>query len=302
MWDSLLTNSHWYVPQENLLSYITSGTNFTDPQPTVAWDQTLWSLGTSTNGVFTGSSTATFYVSPLVTLTSSNTIQGVATDSGQIRMQFTPTDGGPVTIGIGQFRDVNGETAMEMQMITGSSGSGGVLFSHWAYMEEYDPSTFTPPDPLPNSDIVSEEWAWTLNTSWALASDDVFGDGGVGNFSITNYRNGYFWGPGTGPASTSLATFTFLGSITPEGNVLFNILDSEANLISLTGQIAGNAETGQMLLREYQFDGTVADFGSLSTASIIPEPSALPMALLAVAVLFLHRKFFASRTNARSRS
>lgn len=182
-------------------------------------------------------------------------------------------------------------TAMEMQMLTGSSGSGGVLFSHWAYMLKYDPDSFTPPDPLPNSDLVSQEWIWTADTTWALSSDDVFGTGGVGTFSITDYRNGYFWGPGTGPAATDLESFTFLGSITPEGNVLFNILDSAANLTSLTGQITGDVQTGQMLLRQYEFNGSTASFGSLSTAAIIPEPSVFLLLVVAVAMLVGARRF-----------
>lgn len=280
-WDSTISNSYWYVPQENLLAYITSGTSFIDPAPTVAWDQTLWSLGNSTNGVFSGDSRATFYVSPLVSFTSSNTILGVATDSDQIRMQFTSTTGNGTTIGIGQFRDVNGTTAMQMQMITGSAGS--VLFSHWAYMLPYDPNTFTPPDPLPNSIFVSTQWAWTENTTWTLQDDDLFGMGGSGTFSITNYRNGYFWGSGSGPAGTPGESFTQLGSITPEGNVLFNLFDSSANLVSLTGQITGGPNDGAMVLRSYGFNGTTATFGPEGFASVVPEPGALALLSTAAA-------------------
>jgi len=32
-WDSLLTNSHWYVPQENLLASMSKSTSFTAPPP-----------------------------------------------------------------------------------------------------------------------------------------------------------------------------------------------------------------------------------------------------------------------------
>jgi hypothetical protein len=279
-WDSTISNSSWYVPQENLLAYITTGTSFTDPDPTVAWDQTLWSLGTCLNGVFSGDSRATFYVSPEVSYISTNTILGVATDTDQIRMQFTSSTGG-TTIGIGQFRTVNGTTAMQMQMITGAPG--GVLFSHWAYMLPYDPDTFTPPDPLPNSALVSTEWAWTANTTWMFQNNDLFGIGGTGSFTITNYRNGYFWGSGSGPAGTPGASFTQLGSITPEGNVLFNLYDSSASLVSLTGQITGGPGDGEMLLRSYGFDGTSASFGSPGFAAVVPEPSTYVMALAGLA-------------------
>ena len=285
-WDSLLSNSHWYVPQENLLSYMSSSTNFTTPPPLVLWDQTLWSLGAAVDGVFSGSSQANFF-SPELSFSNTASILGLATESGQIRMRFTTSDGGTI-IGIGQFRDVSGTTAMQMQMISGQAGTA--YTTHWAYMMPYDPATFTPPAPVPNSDIVSTEWAWTDGTTWTLASDDLFGPDGVGTFSVTDYRNGYFWGPGTGPAATTLSNFTFLGSITPEGNVLFNVLDSSANLTSLTGLITGGPETGEMVLRTYEFDGSVADFGTIGTASIVPEPSVFLMLFVAMAILAVRRK------------
>jgi hypothetical protein len=290
-WDALLSNSHWYVPQENLLSYMSSSTSFTTPPPLVLWDQTLWSLGTAVGGRFTGSSQANFFSTDL-SFSNTASIVGLATDAGppntgQIRMRFSTSDGGTI-IGIGQFREVSGTTAMQMQMISGQPGTA--YTTHWAYMMPYDPSSFTPPDPVPNSDIVSTEWAWTDGTTWTLASEDLFGAGGVGNFSVTDYRNGYFWGPGTGPATTSLSNFTFLGSITPEGNVLFNVLDSSANLTSLTGLITGGPETGEMVLRTYEFDGTTAGFGIIGTATIVPEPSVFLLLLVAMAILATSRR------------
>jgi len=290
-WDALLSNSHWYVPQENLLSYMTSSTNFTTPPPLVLWDQTLWSLGTAFEGAFSGSSVANFY-SPELSFSNTATIAGLATESGEIRIRFTTSDGGTI-IGIGQFRDVSGTNAMQMQMISGQPGT--FYTTHWAYMMPYDPTTFTPPDPVPNSDIVYTEWAWTDGTTWTLASDDLFGAGGVGTFSVEDYRNGYFWGPGTGPAATTLSNFTFLGSITPEGNVLFNVLDSTANLTSLTGRITGDPETGEMELRTYEFDGSVADFGVVGTASIVPEPSVFLLLLVAMAIFAVGRRLHRPR-------
>jgi hypothetical protein len=186
-WDALLSNSHWYVPQENLLAYMSSSTSFTTPPPISLWDQTLWSLGTATDGRFTGSSQATFYVSPEVSFSSTTSILGLATEIGQIRMRFTPTSGGSTVIGIGQFRDVSGTTAMQMQMISGQAGEA--YTTHWAYMLPYDPGSFMPPDPRPNSALTSTEWAWTLGTTWAYQSDQLFGPGGVGSFTITDYRN-----------------------------------------------------------------------------------------------------------------
>ena len=56
-WDSLLSDSHWYVPVPQLLAYGSSSTSFAQPIP--MGDQTTWSFGTAVNGVFSGSTTAT---------------------------------------------------------------------------------------------------------------------------------------------------------------------------------------------------------------------------------------------------
>jgi hypothetical protein len=272
-WDSLLSNSYWYVPEENLLAYMSSSTSFTTPPPVSLWDQTLWSLGTATDGRFAGSSQATFYVSPENSFGSTTSIVGLATEFGQIRMRFTPTSGGSPVIGVGQFRQVNGKTAMQMQMISGQAGEA--YTTHWAYMLPYDPGSFTPPDPRPDTALTSTEWAWTPGTTWAYQSDQLFGSGGVGNFTITNYRNGYFWGSGSGPAGTLGESFTQLGSITPEGNVLFNVLTGQSapTLLTLTGQITGGPLSGQMALRTYEFSGSDPAFGAVGFAVIVPELS-----------------------------
>lgn len=283
-WDAILSDSHWYVPQENLLSYMASGTSFTTPPPIVLWDQTLWSLGAAVDGRFDGAARATFYVSPEVSFSSTNTILGIATESGHIRMRFTSTSDGSTIIGVGQFREVSGTTAMQMQMISGQAGEA--YTTHWASMLPYDPESFTPPDPLPNDDLTSTQWAWTPGTTWAYQSDQLFGPGGVGTFTITDYRNGYFWGSGSGPAGTPGESFTQLGSITPEGNVLFNVLTAQSTptLLTLAGQITGGPLTGQMALRTYEFFGTDPVFGPVGVAAVVPEPAAWLLAVVGVAV------------------
>jgi len=271
-WDRLLSDSSWYVPRENLLAYMTSTTSFIEPPPLVLWDQTLWSLGDSLDGHFTGSAQATFFVTPEFSFSSTTSIVGIATESGQIRMRFTSTSDGSTVIGVGQFREVDGATAMQMQMISGQAGSA--YTTHWAYMLSYDPKTFTPPDPLPNGDLISMEWAWTLGTTWNYQSDQLFGPGGVGSFTITNYRNGYFWGAGTGPDGSSNESFTLLGSITPEGNVLFNVLaeSDSPTLVTLAGQVTGGPLDGCMVLRTYEFSGSVPAFGPEGFADLVPQP------------------------------
>ncbi|MEO6847712.1 MAG: hypothetical protein ABI443_09125 [Chthoniobacterales bacterium] len=109
-WDSLLSNSYWYVPSENMLAYLSSGSSFADPMAIA--DQTLWSLGTATNGVFTGNSTAAFKVGP-IEFSSTSTMQGLVTDSGQIRIVFTGS-GGAITTGIGQMQNIDGTLYMQM--------------------------------------------------------------------------------------------------------------------------------------------------------------------------------------------
>ncbi|MBR0773891.1 autotransporter outer membrane beta-barrel domain-containing protein [Bradyrhizobium diazoefficiens] len=247
IWDSTLSNTHWYVPTAQLLAYAAPKTGFSNPVP--IGDQTLWSLAGATNGSFSGTSVAQLKLGPTL-VTDTSTIQGFVTTAGQITMLFTPTSGGAVTVGLGHMRTVNGVTGMEMQMITGDN----LLVTHWAYMLPYDPATFTPPASQPVLANSVPQWAWTSGTPWRIVSPALFGNSAPGRFVITNYQNGYFWGTGIGPAGTSAANFTLLGSVTPEGNVLFNTL-SRGTLNSLYGAASGDASGAQMLVSTYDLSG-----------------------------------------------
>ncbi len=259
VWDSAISNTHWYVPVPQLLAYAAPTTGFSNPIP--IGDQTLWSLGTATNGSFTGTSSAQLAIGPAVS-TSDSTIQGFVTTSGQITMVFTPTTGGVATVGLGQMRNINGVTQMEMQMITGQS----LLVTHWAYMLPYDPATFTPPPAAPVPANSVPEWAWTSGTRWRIASPSMFGTATPGRFVITDYKNGYFWGRGAAPTGTSAGNFTLLGSITPEGRVLLNTLSS-GNLTSLYGAATGDASGAQMLTSTYDLAGNPT--GALAYMSLV---------------------------------
>ena len=107
-----------------------------------------------------------------------------------------------------------------MQMATGSNS----IITHWAYMCQATPGT-TPPEPNGpplNSGFLSNEWRWMEGTDWALTDTELFGSQpGSGVFQIESYRNGYFWGSGSGEGNQQ---FNVLGSVTPEGNLLFLIL------------------------------------------------------------------------------
>lgn len=263
-WDSTISNTHWYVTVPQMLAYATSGGSFSNP--VAIGDQTLWTLGASENGAFTGSSSATLKIGPITTVSDSD-IQGNVTPDGQITMVFTPTTGGSTTIGIGQMQDVGGVTTMEMQMITGTT----LLVSHWAYMVPYDPATFTPPQAQAVPSNLSPQWAWTAGTPWRIVSPEAFGSDAPGTFIITDYKSGYFWGEGIRPDGTS---FTLLGSVTPQGRVLFNTL-TDGELASLYGGISGDAATAQMLLGSY--DSSALFTGDLTYAFVVP-PYALSVA------------------------
>lgn len=261
-WDALLSNSSWYVPIPNLVAY-SSGNRSLTSNPLPIGDQTLWALGTATNGTFTGQSEATFAIGSTVTAPTTTSMQGIVTETGQIRIEFT-SSGSPTIVGIGQMREIGGVPLMEMQMITGTS----LLVTHWAYMAPYNPSIFTPPSPTQYvpADITSPEWRWTAGTTWQVSSPTVFGTATPGTFKITNYSSGYYWGVGAAPLDSVAGNFTVLGSMTPEGNVLFSLLFG-TSLESLSGQITGDATTGSMALRAYTLSGPT---GLPTTASIMP--------------------------------
>ncbi|MBA4788971.1 MAG: autotransporter outer membrane beta-barrel domain-containing protein [Rhizobiales bacterium] len=246
VWDPVISNSHWYVPVPNMLAYAAPSTSFANPIP--IGDQTLWTLGTSTNGVFTGVSYGQLAIGP-VTSYSTLSIQGTVTPSGQISMVFTSTDGGPDTIGLGRMAERGGVTEMEMQMIIGTD----LLVTHWAYMVPYDPSTFTPPQAQAVPSPAASNWAWMQGTPWRMTSPGLFGAAGPGNLVITNFQGGYFWGLAVGPGGAAAGTYTVLGSVTPEGRVLLNTI-SNGQLVSLYGAAEGDAAAAAMLLGTYSSD------------------------------------------------
>ena len=248
VWDSTISNTSWYVPVPQLLAYMSPSTGFNNPLP--IGDQTLWTLGTSVNGIFSGTSNASLAIGPAITHSTSS-MQGTVTTNGKITIFFTPVGGGATTVGVGQMQNRAGSSQMEMQMITGSE----LLTTHWAYMLPYNPAVFSPPaaQAIPLS-ISAPNWAWTQGTPWKLTSPTTFGVSTPANFIITNYKNGYFWGQGVGPKGSSVSSFTLLGSTTPEGKVLFNTL-SNSTLTSLYGDFSGTALNAQMLFAAYGATG-----------------------------------------------
>ncbi len=255
-WDEVMSNSDWYVPAANLLAYITPKTDLSDT--TAVGDQTIWALGTTTNGVFTGTSNATLQIGGLQ-INSTSDMNGLITDAGQVRIAFSSATT-PTTIGIGQVRDVDGETYIQMQMMTTAGSESASLFvTHWAYMAKADGNP-----PLEGPALLSPQWNWMPGTTWDFSGWQLDGGDSAGTFLVDDYVNGYFWGSG----STDLGAFSFIGSATPEGNILFNTL-SGSTVTSLTGLITGDASNGQMAVRSYYTDDS---FGTLGYAGVIPEP------------------------------
>ncbi|WGD28424.1 autotransporter outer membrane beta-barrel domain-containing protein [Ancylobacter sp. WKF20] len=257
IWDPVISNSNWYVTVPQMLAYAAPPDNFANPLP--IGDQTLWAIGPSVNGVFTGISTGTLAFGPVIS-TSTLTMQGTVTPSGEVSIVFTSTSGGSNTIGLGVMQEVGGVMTMEMQMIIGSDP----MVSHWANMAPYDPATFTPPAPQAVPSNLSPQWAWSEGTPWRIVSPDAFGTSAPGTFIITGYKSGYFWGIGLRPDGTQ---FTLLGSITPQGRVLFNITDASSQLLSLYGGIEGDPSTAQMLLGTY--DSSALFTGDITFTQVV---------------------------------
>lgn len=247
-WDSTISHSNWYVPAPQLLAYASPRSGFNQPLP--IGDQTLWSIGSSVNGVFSGVSQAQLAIGSMLTY-SVSTMQGTVSPSGQITIMFTPSTGGTATLGVGQMQSRAGITEMEMQMITGSQ----LLVTHWAYMVPYNPATFTPPaaQAIPLS-LSANNYQWLEGTPWKIVSPALFGTSAAGKFIVTNYKNGYFWGQGIGPSGSNVGNYTLMASTTPEGKVLFSTLNNGA-LSSLYGNITGDPLSAQMLLGTYSAAG-----------------------------------------------
>ena len=255
-WDSLLSDSTWYVPAANLLAYRLDSSSPDSPIP--AADQTIWSIGEAIEGRFTGQSVAKIVDATGAVTQSFTTMDGVVSENGQARITFTSPIGSTIT-GIGQVRRVNGLEAMEMQMIT---GAGGSYTTHWAYMLPLTGST-TPPDPASDlgdqATYRSTQYGWLLDTSWTIRSSDANRTKIRGTFTINGYRNGYFWGEGRERGNQD--TFQVLGSITPEGNVFLNAIDSDDFKLRLSqgGPLLGDQRQALALLRPYT--NTPGQFG-----------------------------------------
>ena len=197
---------------------------------------------------FTGATSAYFqFEGGAPTEPSYTTANGSVSANGDIAIVFT-SDSGSTTIGLGQFQDIGGTSQMEMQMISGN----GLLVTHWAYMLPYDPNIETPPpiEVKPETNV-NPGYRWIAGTAWNMVDPSLFGDDSPGILVIEGNNGGYFWGSGAGPADSSV-TFTALGSITPEGRVLFAVINDQDKVLTYAyGIIRGSNTNASMALEGY---------------------------------------------------
>ena len=251
VWDGVWTNSNWYVPVPNLIAYQSGSQSFdarrADRRPDAVDDRHLrpWRFHRRQRG---------HPERRLVRKLLEHEHAGRRHDGGANRHR----------VHVHQRQrsgdDRHRPDARNRRRAAGRDADDHrqpVLVTHWAYMAPYNPATFTPPPPTDviHADVTSPQWRWTASTTWSLVSQPIFASSNPGTFKITNYNNGYFWGIGVGPQGSAVGNFTLLGSMTPEGNVLFNTL-VDGTLTSLSGLITGDPATGAMALFPYLGSGT----------------------------------------------
>lgn len=244
-WD-WLEGTRWFVPIGDMKSIFFTSQGITLP----AADQTLWQITECNQGVFSG------FCEVIISSTGFQPLgfsfNGHVTANGVWQMRFLPLAGNETspeitTIGWGQMRYINNQWAVEMQMI--SPGGSGFL-THWAYMLEYRDG-FNPPNPaqVPDlGDYRSEEFRWLKGTTWEISYKNLLTkEETQDTLVIEDFTNGYFWGNSTGPES-----YFFLGSVTPEGRVLWANFRNSGEIEELLGRILLPQEKSQMSFRPTQ--------------------------------------------------
>jgi hypothetical protein len=84
-----------------------------------------------------------------------------------------------------------------------------------------------------------------------MSSPALFGSNAQGTFVVNNYTGGYFNGIGVGLANNPVS-FSRLGSITPEGKVLFATLADGSTVLNTShGVIVGPELSATMSLADY---------------------------------------------------
>ena len=296
---TILNGSNWDVPLANQLAYGANTSSGFSASFSLG-DQTTWGcqLGisgctTSSNAgitvtgssggttTFTGTATGTMKIGILPASSSYSSISGKVSSAGVIAMVFTPTDssgaptGGNTTLGLGNFRNVGGVNEMEMQMITGTS----LLVTHVAYMTPYSGPNSAAPAPVANPpSSFNPYYSWVSGTAWKIVDPTLFGTLAPGRLVISTYNGGYFSGFGIRP-NGSTVNFTHLGSITPEGMVLFATLAKDSSTLNTSyGQLIGSNGSGQVTMADYDSTTATATGSFTSLTQISPYTSVISAA------------------------
>lgn len=248
-WDKLFIGV-WYVPVTNLLAYLVDPVTV---KATSLSDETFFQITSCQSGVFSGTATVRFSTYALgwpAGTPFTYTMSGNVTPGGKIRITFTPTtQGHPVVTGVGNMYFVDGAWRMTMQMASGSSD----YVTHWAYMSK---STMGDHTSIPPVGALSQKFSWFKGTRWNITDSQLAnGQPGAGVWFVEGYRNGYFWGRGTGSSS-----FFVGGSITPEGDVFLAITPSNGVNYMRCGRIQHGRSDVQMAFRSYE--GSSAEAGA----------------------------------------
>ena len=144
---------------------------------------------------------------------------------------------------------------------------------HWANMIPASGPHSAAPAPIPNPpDGSNPRYSWMAGTQWSLVAPTLFGSADPGTFTITGYSGGYLLGSGTGPPANPIG-FTELGSITPQGKVLFNtVADGSSTVNSSYGRLA--VSSGQVSISMADYDNVTGQpTGTLTVLRLIsPAP------------------------------
>ncbi|MEN9672558.1 MAG: hypothetical protein RL553_823 [Planctomycetota bacterium] len=243
-----LSTYEWYVPSECLLAYQSLPVNF--DSPIAKADQTLWHITSQPDGrSFGGHATITLANADgsHATIPLPSKMNGTVSANGDAWITFTVN--GLTTIAVGIETSYRGVPAIEMQMITG----GNNYKTHWAYMVQRNPADKElPPLQVDGYSTLSNNWSWMSNTSWIFSQLTIDNQMQSGNFTISGFQNGYFWGTGNGSES---GDFNLQGSVTPEGSLLLGNLAGKDTLTMAIGALTGDATASTMSVSTYDLNG-----------------------------------------------
>jgi hypothetical protein len=201
-------------------------------------------------------------------------MSGSVSPSGDIVIVFTPTDssgtptGDPNTVGFGHMEHTFCIPEMEMQMISNTS----LIVTHWAHMTPYSGPNSAAPQPVSRpSTQANRRYTWLDGTRWQIVAPALFGTDEPGSFTISGYSGGYFFGYGQGPESNPIS-FTEMGSITPQGRVLFNTwADGSTTFLSSYGPLTGFRHTAEGNFPDYN-STTGQPTGTVTVISRVSAP------------------------------